>query len=376
MVVNGKAFLSLLVVLFVGSVGCAILAGLDGDRRLASGTGGSSSVSASSSASGSGGASCVPVHIPGPPMIQDAGGSLDFTVALRTIDLGESSVTMGKVGLDRDGVCTCPGPPSCAEPTWAYASHCDGLGGRDNAAAQSFSLVNADLGPVISSPQFSYEANKGAWSLLLRVRGYNGGADDDQVEAAFFMTPGLTSLPKWDGTDAWPVGDGSLADKMSLDQPLFVDPKAYVSGGVLVASLSKLSVLIQSAGVRLQLDLSDVALRATILQPDSGAGFHLTNGVLGASWILTDMFTDMGGLRLNGVAICTDSLSYATAKSRLCGTVDLGPSGSDAGAPCNALSFGMSFAADPAILGPVAALPAPSPGCSPMKDPSNDVCGP
>ena len=367
---SARALPGLAGLLLAGSVGCSVLAGLSGDRHLADGTGGSTV-----SSTGTGGATCMPAAVPAPPAVKGKGGSVDFTAALRSIDLGETMASMPKVGLDLDGVCTCPGPPSCAELSWAEGSHCDAADGRDNATGQAFSLINTQLQmPIINSALFSQQADSGAWSILLRVRDYDGGDDDDQVEVDVYPTTGLGTKPTWDGTDTWPVTDSALVDKTSLDQPVYKDPGAYVSGGVLVAKIPALPLLFVGPGVHLQLDLGEATLSATLV-PADGGGFRLTGGTLAATWKLSSVFADLAGLRVNGnSSLCVGSGYYAIIKQQLCNATDLASSGGST-APCDALSFGMSFEAWPAVLGAATAVAPLTNGCPMTTDPTNDACG-
>jgi hypothetical protein len=363
---------SVLAIALCASAGCQLLAGLDGDRRLEpTGTGGTG---------GTGGGACVPVHPPKPPS-GGGGGSTELVLALHQMDLGEVMTLPASknVGFDIDGSCTCPAAPTCAEPTWASASHCDNDGGRDNAVGQAFNLINASFGgvPIISSVEFSQQATNGSWSLLFRVRDYNDKADDAQVRVAVYLTPGLGMKPAWDGSDTWPITDVSLTDMMSLDQPVFEDDKAYVSGGVLVAHFPQMAILFSSLGVHLRIDLHSVVVSGTLTDSDAG-GKRLTQATMSGAWKVSDLFADLSDLRVNGgMALCTNSAYYITVKNAFCTAVDaVAKGGGGPTTPCDALSFGMSFEAWPANLGtPVMSMPLGG-GCSSSSDPKNDTCGP
>ncbi len=359
-----------LAVAFAASVGCQVLAGLDGERRLG----------ATSTGTGTGGGVCVLATPPDPPK-GGGGGSTELVFALHEMDLGEV-MTLGtskNVGLDLDGSCTCPDMPTCAAPDWATASHCDTNGGRDNGSGQAFSQINAAFAglPIISSPEFSQQATNGKWSLLFRVRDYNDKPDDTQVRVAVYLTSGFGMTPKWNGADAWPVTDTSLADQMTIDQPVFEDDKAYVSGGVLVARFAQMAILFQSLGVRLRIDLRDVVVTGTLTETDAGER-RLTQGTMAGLWAVSDLFADLAELRYNGgQTLCTDSGYYSTVKNAFCRSVDaLAAGAGDPTKPCDALSFGMSFEAWPAQLGAAVMSAPPGGGCSSTNDPKDGHCGP
>jgi hypothetical protein len=70
---------------------------------------------------------------PPPPPAQSSPGneSVSFVAAMRTltgIEPGDAGLVLG---FDLDGVCTCPGPPSCRSLASPPAQNCDEPGGRD-----------------------------------------------------------------------------------------------------------------------------------------------------------------------------------------------------------------------------------------------------
>jgi hypothetical protein len=370
---------SLVASVFFTSAGCAIIAGLDGERYVGQSATTASASSSSSSGAGGGGGSdaavCSPALPPAPPTIMGAGGADVLTFAMRKIELGGPKKN---VGFDLDGQCTCPGKTGCQEPAWAKGEHCDEADGRDNGSGNAFTAINEAFAPlgVISSSQLSQQANSGAWSLLVNVSGYNGGVDDDQVEVALYATPGLgPAAPKWDGTDAWPVAPLSLVDQISLNQPINKDAKAYVTNRVLVAHLPGATLVFQSPGVHLQVDLISAVFSATLEAKDSGA-VRLTEGTMSARWSTPTLFKNLSDLRVNGnTTLCVGDTFYSIVKSALCEAVDLSSTGTP-GADCDALSFSVGFEASPALLGAVEPLlPLNGTPCPMATDPATDVCG-
>lgn len=363
----------------LGTTSCAALVGLDqpytetgsGGAGAAGGSGGSG---AGSQSGGSGGTSgCVTAGVPDPPAVADDGGDIDFVTALRTINLDEkaSDVTLG---LDLDGLCTCEAnaPPSC---TPLVELVCDGPGGIDNAVGILFAGVYDLSSGAITSGQISAAANKGQWTNLMRVRGYNGEPDDAKVEVMLYMTQGVSAgmpEPLWDGNDAWPVDDTSLASAPDLDSAMIQSDDAYVSGGVLVARIANERIRIRSTFMKMDLDLVDVTVRANL--EGSAAGYKLTDGVVAGRWPLTSAFPNLASIRYIGdQKLCTGDSDYVAVKLTICGNADLRQDG--ASGACDMLSFGATFTADPAKLGGV--VPAPGPPaepCDPSEDPSTDSC--
>lgn len=358
----------------IAPLGCALIAKLDGDHVLDITTG-----------TGGGGGGCARTRLPAPPPVALDGDGPDFTVAVRRVDFG-AGMNNDQIGLDLDQTCTCPGPPSCAEPAFATASHCDGALGRDNAAGVGFGLIHA-LEPTIDLSLLSTETDIGAWSILFRVRGYNGQDNDSRVEVALYPAGGgnkPTMAPKWMEQDLWPIASTALGgDKTSVENPLFVDAKAYVTQKTLVARLpAALFALYNShQGLEhLEIKLSAVIVTAQIEKTTSGA-FRLSKGTIAGAWTLPEVFNSLSSLRENGLAECLGQGGiYEGFRDRLCSVVDLAASPTSAG--CDALSFGMSFESYPAALGgviappPLTGTPCPKSDAGVSTDPADDSCGP
>ncbi len=367
------------------------------------------------SAGGAGGAAgmggmggCAGARWPAPPGADDPStDDVDFVVAVRTLDFGEVDIEPSgpAVGYDLDAVCTCvdEAPNSCIVPSYAAANHCDGPGGRDNAAAQLIDYASV-LYPGVSSASLTSDLELGEWSVLVRVQGYNGTPNDTNVVASVFPSPGFQrddcnpSAPAWDGDDRWPVsafaiegadggaggtsaggsggaGGNDCSDTMfdpALDTPRYTDANAYVSDGVLVASLPKAGLLLSTDPVEARINLVAGFLSARIAP--SAEGWTLADGLLVGRWPSADMLGTLTAVISDGAPLCTDSPLYKALKTAACNYVDIEASLGGPTSPCDALSFGLSFHADPARLG-IVFSPTSSPlACPDETDPAGDSC--
>jgi hypothetical protein len=139
----------------------------------------------------------------------------DFVFAVRGCDMGDvdeeaSTRRFRAMGYDLDETCTgLAGGPSCAEPSSAAADHTDGPGGRDNALGMAlYDATRAGSGSATES--INSEIDNGRMTTVIRVRGYNEGPNDGQVEVAVYgatMSPDadafLTNPPNWNDEDVW-----------------------------------------------------------------------------------------------------------------------------------------------------------------------------
>jgi hypothetical protein len=371
------------------ATGCQYVAGLDGDYTKQE--------------------VCQPLHAPErPPQLPLGAPAPTFTVAMHTIDLDEQDAEP-RFGIDLDGRCSCTlDQQSCAPPDPKKAI-CDDAHGLDNGAGVAFSRLATLSAGAVSSSVLNAGLKTGLWSLLFQISKYTDGADDDAVTVQVFETTGTPSPPLWDGSDLWPISCTSLQG-MAPTQPLVQDDKAYVRGGVLVAHFESLGLPTRGKGVRLDVRLSNVTLTAK-LEKDAKSRFMLREGTIAGTWTQPEMFASLSSLRYNDKSkLCRDDGAYFAVKGTMCEVLDLhvvSPSGADGGGmggaggaggadpcgsekgavmgageihsdealPCNAISFGIGFTADPAQLSGTVAAPAPPDNpCAPENDPKGDSC--
>ncbi len=312
----------------------------------------------------------------------DAGGSLDLVFATSSVDFGLTDDDAGQpgyltIGFDLDLTCTGEGQgPSCVEPAGS-GPHVDGVDGIDNASGEVlYTLNKSSVGPQ-AVPSTSTA------TLIIRVQGYDGESDDDQVTASLYTGLGVEpradggTTPMWDGADRWlldptvlqPASDGGAGH-----EPKYSDPQAYVSGGVLVMHLAQGSG--PNALTRSSMAVEDFVLAARLVQ--DGDRWSLRDGVNGSRMKLTDALATMGRapnpFQQSPQAVCANSVAYHFFKQAICSAADIASSGAEAGAPCDALSLGAAFEAEQALLGDVGPAPAPPPACAPDISPETDSC--
>ncbi len=316
---------------------------------------------------------CGHASPPLPPSGGTSGGTIEFTVALQTIDLGEAQFEAKTTppGLDLDGLCTCLGesrscvPPPNTMPT--EEDYCDYDQGIDNSSAQLFYRFSKTLGAdKFGSSFFNQATAQGKWSVLLRVAGYNGEADDPNVSVSMYVAGDLGAAPLWDGSDAWPVSSQSIVGG-DVNSPVAIDPNAYVSGNVLVASLPEAQLdLPRASGAVFRVKLVKGVMKGTIVS-DAGA-YRIDQGVLAARWKTGDIFAA-------GWDVCKDSVFYLVLRDRICQSMDASAAFLGPNDVCDALSFGMAFSAQPATMGPVYDTQTLS-TCMAGFDPAGDNCDP
>jgi hypothetical protein len=144
---------------------------------------------------------------------------------------------------------------------------------------------------------------------------------------------------------------------------------------VLVATLPTSQITLAGSGPdTITIQLSAGVLTGTLVQ--EGAVWGIQHGVIAARWALGDVFKALSTYRDNkGAPICTGQTTYNYAKSVICSDADILVDGTQPkSAPCDALSIGLGFTADPALLGEVSDAGSITDGCADGSDPASDSC--
>lgn len=265
---------------------------------------------------------CAHAQPPPRPAVakQDAAQQeVSIVAAFNTIDLGvaaDGGITV--YGYDLDGVCTCPGPPSCA-PQTSPPQNCDYAAGRDNTAVYLFLA----LGAATSTGIFRIDEGlqTGQYGLLIAINGYNLELNDDKVVVDFYLSNGLNRdadggipTPQLNGSDLWTIDPGSLVgspeDVLKITscagnaqcQPLYSDDQAYVSNGFVVAHMSR--PLPIGFGTRSFLGGATMSVADAIivgkLSPfnlaHGGISYKLTRGTIAGRWPMSELLSTLSNV--------------------------------------------------------------------------------
>jgi hypothetical protein len=280
------------------------------------------------------------------------------------------------IGFDLDNTCTGEGQgDSCLEPPWATADHTDGIGGVDNAWAR---FATGVVGLESNTPR-----------ALFRVRSYSGQPDDAQVEVSMYASRGLApragdgdggsdegGTPLWDGNDRFNIMPELLVRSAnpSVDEPLYRDAQAYVSGGMLVAHFPTALWSPSNPLVPYEL-LPATQLVLAGLLTYAGGQWALQDTVVDMRIQFNDLLTALAQIPNpdTGELWCHDARTYFAMQQPICSSVDIA---SVPGQPqCDAISMAALIQAKQVQLGDVLP-PSPQPAfaCATGIDPTTDTC--
>jgi hypothetical protein len=333
---------------------------------------------------------CAHKQPPARPDVVRPDGGLDLTFAVQTQYTGTSSFDdagapayLG-IGWDMDDTCTGEGQgPSCVEPPWVTQdAYNDVEAGIDNALGKLYGTR------YVGAPDLVTVTLAGPGVALIRVRGYSGDDDDDQVEVSWYTAMGLEpredggteggAVPLWDGEDRWsirretlmPLSDGGY----SVDQPLATDPKAYVSHKILVAHVDE-----ALGGARLPLSpyallpLKKLVVAGPLVQLSDGS-WELPRLEAGSRTQINDALWVMARFQdpsdPNGkTPLCQTAPHYEAIRTTACSFLDISSGDDSAQLPCDALSGSSVVSAKPARLGSIAPPAPDSLSCPPDVHP-------
>jgi hypothetical protein len=327
----------------------------------------SSSASGSSSGSSSSGGPLSGPPTPGP--VKAPNGTSDVTFAIQKLYLGDTDpngtpdMTNGWMyyGYNIDGVPA--GNPSAfcqpvdnASPTLV---HQEGPGGVENAWAHLILPIIFAI-DANASTTLNNQITSGSFTQLFTIGKLGSDADYNPIASQLAQGGNLMATPKFDGTDAWPVVQGST---ISL-------PSAYVTGNTWVSGApATLTLPFGSSGsssfTGLFLPLS--INHAVVTMQMDATHTHATGGII-SGVIPTAAFVQQIMLVAGNIdpSLCSGA-TIDSITAQISQASDIMQDGTqDPTQTCDGISIGLGFDAAADQLGPT--VPAPTPPANPCAD--------
>lgn len=269
------------------------------------------------------------------------------------------------------------GDNSCAHVEGAtFDDVADGDAGRDNRFGAS--ILPLILGVNAEAETKSNDLIRlGKHTLLLDIAGLGDSPTYEGLKARIYAgrnfgaDQGMPSIPAFDGTDVWPIGEESILDG-SLEKPLVFAQNAYVAevgdGGTFVAQFEgSIAIMLDALGLpddqgllplRVQDPLISMRLSADRTRVESGtlAGFIDT----------AQLDSQTSRLMMNFVDNNCNSPTNLAVRKQVRQSSDILRGGiPDPSKKCDSISIGIEFEATRAKLGSVVpALDAPKDPCA------------
>lgn len=311
---------------------------------------------------------------------------------LGSLDLNDqpSSTAWQDIGFDLDGVCT--QSPTCAtsapvescKPT-GLAIPVDGDYCRDNTfgrlevKAAAIPQIGGTYG--LNDDAFDCALCVGAYNFLVRISGYDGQPDDDQVRVDMYASPGLEmplpwncASPNWRSQPCFTpdmpftIRDTAVSQPQggpALPDAVINDPNAYVRGGYVVAQLPPNTLFwfpgYNAPATAFPLSFVRAAVTGRIAKAQDGT-WTIQDGMIGGVATEQDI---LDGFQLIGFCPSTEPMNYPLMQSYLHANLDILASGKvDPTVTCDSVSVGIGFTAGEATAGKLVHVPDPVP-CTP-----------
>ncbi|HKU43797.1 MAG TPA: hypothetical protein VJR89_36810, partial [Polyangiales bacterium] len=351
------------------------------------------------------GESCRSAGLPRPedrPSIPDTSRVAEIYLGLTQIRLGatrsdgmRAEDAWESLGFDLDGLCTnsgsCEGMGTTACKSPGPATPYDGQLCRDNTFGRlqpviaNLRALGDDYG--LSEDAFNCELWRGGYNMLVRISGYNGTPDDPLVRVDYYLSPGLeesvpwkcpvddfrAKYPRWRSARTWAVDESGLTGPITkpgaLPDSKFADVEAYVKNNYLVARVpdgSSQGFLGTGEPYRGFLFKARGGLFVGRLSQIKDGTWELSDGMLGGRIAKTDL---VSAFRETGFCEAGEVNSfYQSVLEFIDETADMLASGEvDATKPCDAMSYGVAFAASQLLPGQAVKVPPRVQCCAPGK---------
>ncbi len=354
--------------LFVGILGAA------GALALAVGCGGSSDSNSGSGGGGTGGSDggtvdppCTDCTVP-PAQPPDApgGDGAGTTLAVNKLYLGDTDWdgnpnpdAWKDFGYDLDGF----------KSTKNSANHCkvnaggskaaiqtDGNGGIDNSFGFNIMPIITSLA-TDASTKINDNINSGAFTIILKIDGIGGGTNYAGLPASLYAgaqlvdANGTETVPKWDGTDQWPVYCELMNDCQTSGTKQIADgndskvkfPSSYVANGTWVSgSKANVALSLSVSGYSLSLTIHNAVLTAKLDggNPPAGATRGIIAGILETEELITSLQSVAGNI---DSSLCEGS-TFDNIAQQIRATSDIMKDGTqNPDAVCDGISIGLGF---------------------------------
>lgn len=240
----------------------------------------------------------------------------------------------------------------------------DGNDGIDNSFGKLLLPIYKMLVNDLSG-QINNSIDNGTFTILVHIGGLEAGGTGKFASGAYIgaMEPG--SLPNWMGADAWKVRSDCLIGKdLSTPVALYSNSQVTLEGGQRVYSSvnpGSIALSLEVAGVHLVLPISNTRISMVLSSDNTKATSGRIGGVINTEMLLKETAKVIGAV---DSTFCPPSEVYNSFAQDVRKASDILSDGTqDPSKTCDAISIGIGFEADAALLSDVFDPIAPTDPC-------------
>ena len=253
-------------------------------------------------------------------------------------------------------------PSKGAAPNSVYP---DGTNGIDNSFGKNLLPIITGLAPDASS-QVNEELAAGSFTIMVSMEGLGSEPDYLDVLSKLYAGSTLPTVPRFDGTDEWPVVPELLEDPTDISTAKVQFPTAYVNGHTWVSGTSgDLTLSLSVQGFTLALKISKAVLTMDLDPDRSGATNGTIAGVLPTEELINELKKVAGSF---DEGLC-EGTTFDSLADQLRQASDIMQDGTqNPGETCDGISIGLGFEAQPVKLGEIGPETPPEPDpCDPSS---------
>jgi len=326
--------------------------GGNGDGGSASGTG------------GSGGGTTLPPCADGK----------DVVLAMNSMLLGDAdpngapNPTNGwkQYGFNLDGMISTKEATGLCKPIAGgspAAVYPDGIDGIDNSFGKNILPILLGLSSDVSV-QLNKSIAQGERTYLMSIS--DVGGEDCATQSTLFFGANLGHVPKFDGSDVWPIDATSLVNPNDPTNAKWEFPNTKVTQGVvLTGTPSSFDLHLYLSGLDLVLPVHRARIRFALGADQKSA----TGGQIGGVIAVADLTAEIqkSAAAFDASFCDPNSPTLQSILNQVRQAADILLDGTqDPSKPCEGISIGLGFTMKSAQLGPVAPPPPPPPNpCAP-----------
>jgi hypothetical protein len=246
----------------------------------------------------------------------------------------------------------------------AAAVYPDGTEGIDNSFGKNILPIILGLASDLSTTA-NESIQKGEFTLMLDLSKL--GRDCTGASAKLFAgtqlvdSMGMEIVPKFDGTDEWPVSPDLLNNPMDPTSSKIVFPQAYVAGNTWVSGTKgTVSLQLSISGFTVSLDIQNAYVTLDLADGNASG----TNGTIAGVLDTEQLVSQIGKVAAAfDTSFCDpESPTLVSILNQLRQASDIMKDGSqDPSKECDGISIGLGFNTKAVKLGPVAKPGAPPP---------------
>lgn len=368
---------SYLLAVPLAAVSVAICASVGCGGTDVAGTGGGTSSSSSGPAD-------MPIHPPPPNMsAPPPDGPSDTVFAVRKLYLGDTDRTGApdKVngwkhfGYDLDGkVSTATSTDLCKPRNNAPAKNVypDGDHGIDNSFGKNILPIILGLSATAGT-SINDSINKGSFTIMLSMGKLGTAADYNNIVTKLYggatltdgMMPPMAIMPKWDGSDKWPVFPELLDNPADITTAKVQFKESYLVKNTWVSGTKgTINLTLSVQGYNLSLTIASALISMDLSADHKSATNGTIAGVLATDTLTSELKKVAGGF---DPTLCMGpTIDSIIAQIEQASDIMQDGSAGDPSKVCDGISIGLGFDAQTVQLGPIA---PPSMG-------SGDPCAP